>query len=278
MYENDYMSEQLIRLENENHNLRRQLGEFGFFGNINAPFYGEIRTKLKKRLNVYQWELISNMNLGYSPEMLKECASLILELVNEGIFELQYRPAYANPYYNFGGNMYTSMGAGVIADPAITNELTPKPYKQITISGINSEVLAKIHPSAHIDNETSDLIINVDEAEYDTARVIKSLKVKITEAINLGQVVTIWIPQEFIKFAHETFKGHEDYIDSAVIVTCPKMITLLSAEIKHKTSIINCVLTIFAKIFGKTINELNNEITDLIGSTEEGDISNNESD
>ena len=285
MYENDYMGEKLYRLENENINLRKQTGEFGFFGNINAPYCIEICSKLKKRLNVYQWELISNMNIGYSPEMLKECANLILDLVNEGIFDLpqyQYKPAYVNPYYNFGGNMYAPMGAGVIADPAITKELTPKPYvgKQITISGIDGDVLAKIHPSIHLDNETSDLVINIDEAGYDTSRIINSLKVKIMEAINLGQVVTIWIPQEFIEFAHETFKGHKDYIDSAVIVTCPKMITLLGNDIKNKSAIINCVLTIFVKIFNKTVDEVNNDFADLITTDEceEGEKSNNESD
>lgn len=290
MYEYETMGDQIIRLENENLNLRRQLGEFGFFGSqYAAPNVMTIRNNLKKRLTVHEWELISNLNISNSSEEIKECAELLLKLVNEGAFTLPQipYPAYTNPYnaYNYSNMFsYPPMGTGVVADPRITDELKPKPYggKQITISGIDSDMLAMIYAGLDTDNETGDLVINVEEIKK-VAVVIRALKVKIMESIHNKQVITIWIPQEFIEFAHETFKGHKDYIDSAVIVTCPKMITILSADLVHKLPIVNCIMTIFAKIFGKSIEELNNEYADLIGSTdetddEEGDNSNNESD
>ena len=283
MYNDTYS--RLDSLEDQNIALRKQLGEFGFFGpTYTTPRLQDIRDKIENKITVREWKLINNMNLSYTPEQIKEVASLLNRLVDDGMFNNQPAPYYCNPYYDFGGNMYPPMGTGVVADPAITNELTPKPYdgKQITICGVNGDTLAKIYPSVHLDNKTSDLVINVDEADRDTARVLYGLKVKITEAINLEQVITIWIPQEFIEFAHETFKGHKDYIDSAVIVTCPKMITILGADIKNKSAIINCVLTIFAKIFNKPIDEINNEYAGLISTDEadceEGEESNNESD
>lgn len=291
MYYDETMGDQIIRLENENLNLRRQLGEFGFFGSqYTAPNVTDIRNNLKKRLTVREWELINNLSISNSPEEIKECAELLLKLVNEGVFTLpqfsySYSNPYYNPYYNVGGNMYSypPMGAGVVADPKITEALKPKPIigKQITISD-NTMTLAMtslMYPWIHFDPETKSAIIDVENvAEDKIVDTLHEIKVRIMGAINNNRVITIWIPHEFIEFAHETFKGHKDYIDSAVIVTCPKMITIISADLMYRLPIVNCIMTIFAKIFGKSVEDLNNEYANLIGSTEEGDISNNESD
>ena len=291
MYYDETMGDQIIRLENENLNLRRQLGEFGFFGSqYTAPNVTDIRNNLKKRLTVREWELINNLSISNSPEEIKECAELLLKLVNEGVFTLpqfsySYSKPYYNPYYNIDGSMYSypPMGAGVVADPKITEALKPKPIigKQITISD-NTMTLAMtslMYPWIHFDPETKSAIIDVENvAEDKIVDTLHEIKVRIMGAINNNRVITIWIPHEFIEFAHETFKGHKDYIDSAVIVTCPKMITIISADLMYRLPIVNCIMTIFAKIFGKSVEDLNNEYANLIGSTEEGDNSNNESD
>lgn len=298
MYEySETMGDQIIRLENENLNLRRQLGEFGFFGGqYAAPNVTDIRNNLKKKLTVREWELINNLSISNSPEEIKECAELLLKLVDEGAFTLPqisypYSNPYVNPYYNIGGNMYSypPMGAGVVADPKITEALKPKPIigsKQISISDDTMSLMipSLMYPWIHFDPETKSAVIDVENVdENKIIDTLHEIKVKIMEAINHNRVITIWIPQEFIEFAHETFKGHIDYIGSAVIVTCPKMITIISADLVYKLPIVNCIMTIFAKIFGKTVEEINDEYADLIGSTdeseyEEGDNSNNESD
>lgn len=274
MYENDYMSEQLIRLENENLALRKQAGEFGFFGGTyGTPRTIEIRNRLEKELTVYQWGLISNLNINYTPEQITECANLLLKLVGEGIFD---PTPFMNPYsYGiYNGPFYPPMGTGVIADPAVTNAFKPDTLNnKITISGLVDMRPMYVGEAIQYNNDA--IIIDLDK-HPNASEIIRVLKLKMMETIDIGRVITIIIPETYMEYANEVLNGHKDFELNNVRIYS-RMI-MINEKILYPLPIINCILTIFAKIFGKSISEINNDYADLIGSTEEGDISNNESD
>lgn len=277
MYNDTYS--RLDSLEDQNIALRKQLGEFGFFGpTYTTPRLTEIRDKIEAKITVREWKLINNMNLSYTPEQLKEVASLLNRLVDDGMFNNQPTPYYYNPYYDYGGNMYPPMGAGVIADPAITNELTPHPTtkKQIIISGLTERISVPTYSDNALRDHGTRIEIDVDDVSTSS---LSYVKLRLVESINDKNVITISIPNEHIQDAYDMFKGHYDYTESNVLMRST-IITLIGSDIKYVNNIINCMMRLFAKIYGKDISEVNNDNPGLITAVEDDEeaVSNNESD
>jgi len=278
MYNENYS--RLDALEAQNIALRKQLGEFGFFGpNYLPPRLTDIREDIENKLTVREWKLINNMSISYTPDQIKECVSILNRLVSEGVFDTT--APYYTSYYNFGNpTPYPPMGAGVVADPAITKELTPQPEdtkNMIIMSGMTERISVPTYSGVGFTDHGTRIEIETDKVGVNS---LSYIKLRLTESIKDKNVVTINIPEKCIEDAHNTFKGHYDYIESNVLITCPTTITLISSDIKYVDNIINCTMKLFAKIYDKDIAEVNNENPGLITAVEDDEevVTNNESD
>lgn len=100
-YEGSLM-DRVNQLETENTSLRKELGEFSFFGPAySTPWQNTLRNDLKKKLTVDEWELISKMNIGYHTDDMKRCVSILTKLINQGVFNAN---VHSNPWGYYGPN------------------------------------------------------------------------------------------------------------------------------------------------------------------------------
>ena len=259
----DYAYERITNLEAENTQLKKRVGELGFFArDYSQGYLGNILDICKKKLNVYEWELLANMNICYTDYKIKDCIELLQKLLDDGVFAPAPQAcSYYNPYYYY--NNYPPMGTVVAADPNITNALKPHPVesRMIVIEYNNDDAYWTQYM---YDDQKHSVVYKPRAMEIEVGlvqepmRLFAALKDKLPRLIFHESNLTIKIPSDYAENAHNIFRGMKDYVDSNVVITIDgdtTMITVISKDLVEKTEVVNRLLAVIVNIFGYNIND-----------------------
>jgi hypothetical protein len=206
-YEENALLQRIDALTAENERLRKEMGEFGFFGSqYSAPWVMGVKDNLKNQLTVADYDLLSKINIGYEPAKMHRCIKLLNWMLVTGVFNRAQ-----GPYIPAGGYKGVSPMAPEIPPVPGPDEYTydVTGFRPVTgpIKAANTETMPKwfdIPGSGPITNGMFN----------DDFKKLLSKKCQYN-----GEVLSIDFPIKMADKLHEEFKGMEEYRNNSIIIT-----------------------------------------------------------
>lgn len=219
------------QLERENEALRREQGDFGFFGNSgnSTPRGFEIRKQVKKELTVDEWELVNRFSIDNPEDDIDKVIDIILRLKEKGIFKIpdEY------PNYSYSGYGY------------------PYPYGvSLAPNGYNPASNENIDDIKEPENpKEPEKIVN------DIFKVVETSEKTNDEYTYTGEVIEIFAPKKYGDKLHDIFKGNDDYADNNIIInvhdTENAILTICKDNIKDMTQLKLKMSEVLGLLFNK---------------------------
>lgn len=206
-YEESALLQRIDSLQAENERLRKELGDFGFWGSqYAAPWVMGVKDNLKNQLTVADYDLLSKINIGYDPAKIHRCIKLLNWMLATGVFNRVQGP-------------YTpALGPSSISPMAPEIPPVPGPdefkYDVPGFRPVNGPITAA-------NTETMSNCCDIPDSRpitygmfNDDFRKLISKKCQYN-----GEVLSIDFPAKMADKLHEEFKGMEEYINSSIIIT-----------------------------------------------------------
>ena len=202
-YEESALLQRIDSLRAENERLRKDAGEFGFWGSqYGTPWVMTTKDNLKNQLTVADYDLLSHININYHPDKILRCIKLLNWMLATGVFKGYYTPAY--------GPASVSPMAPEIPPVPSPNEFS---YDIPGFSSVNGPIAANTETMSNCCDIPDSRPITYGMFNDDFRKLI-SKKCQYN-----GEVLSIDFPAKMADKLHEEFKGMEEYINSSIIIT-----------------------------------------------------------
>ena len=206
-YEENALLQRIDALKAENERLRKEMGEFGFFGSeYAAPWVMGVKNTLKNQLTVADYDLLSKINIAYEPAKMHRCIKLLNWMLVTGVFDRAQ-----GPYMPAGGYKGVSAMAPEIPPVPGPDEYTydVPGFRPVTgpITAKNTETM----PNWFDIPGSGPIAYGANKGDF---KNLFSKKCQYN-----GEVLSIDFPAKMADKLHEEFKGMEEYIDNSIIIT-----------------------------------------------------------